>query len=77
MMDRIDRKNFIFDMAEVINRHNVENASNTPDIILAEHLYDCIEAWNRAVKLRNDWFYSKDRVNTTIIDPMQPNSHQK
>lgn len=72
----MDKNKIIRDLANVINCHSVENLSNTPDFILAEHLYSCIEAWNKTTKRRND-YYSTDRVNPGVIDPLQPNSHQR
>lgn len=75
-MTERDRKEFVNDLANLINRHSIESLSNTPDIILAEHLADCAEAWAKAIKLRNDWYYNPDRINPGVINPMEPNSHQ-
>lgn len=68
-----NRSLFVTDLAEVINKHSLENMSNTPDIIIAEHLCQCLDAWNAAIILRNDWYYGS---NGTVINPMEPNSHQ-
>jgi hypothetical protein len=38
-----------------INRHSQENASNTPDFILAEYLTACLAAFNGAVQQRETW----------------------
>lgn len=76
-MDRIDRKNFVHEIASVVNKYSLENDSNTPDIIIGEYLYQCLEAYNNTIKLRNDWYYRADRVKVGVIDPMQPNSHEK
>lgn len=40
----------------VINRASRENASNTPDFILAEYLLDCLVAFEDATKMRDRWF---------------------
>jgi hypothetical protein len=40
----------------LINKYSLENASNTPDFILAEYLKDCLSAFNTAVKKRTDWY---------------------
>lgn len=40
------------DLAAVLNRHSQENASNTPDFILAQYLLGCLAAWNAAVQQR-------------------------
>jgi hypothetical protein len=43
---------FARDLAEVINRHSVENVSNTPDIVLAAFLVECLDAFDVAVNER-------------------------
>ncbi len=44
------------ELAELLNRHSVENDSNTPDYILAEYLTDCLDAYSKAVRARTKWF---------------------
>lgn len=48
-MDLIDKLAF----TELINRYNLERGSDTPDNVLANYLYDCLEAYNMAVFERN------------------------
>ena len=43
---------FARDLAEVINRHSVENVSDTPDIVLGEFLVECLDAFDAAVNAR-------------------------
>lgn len=45
---------FSRDLAEVINRHSVENVSNTPDIVLAGFLVEALDAFDAAVVRRTD-----------------------
>jgi len=40
------------DIREVLNRHSAENGSNTPDLVLAEYLTNCLEAFDKAVNAR-------------------------
>jgi hypothetical protein len=40
----------------VLNRYSRENASNTPDFILAQYLIDALNAWNKATKEREIWY---------------------
>jgi len=47
------------DVAVVINKHCGENASNTPDFILAAYLNDCLTAFNRASVWRGKWHSSE------------------
>ena len=46
------------DLASVINRHSVENESDTPDFVLAEFLMGCLRAFNRGTQER-ERFYSR------------------
>ncbi len=47
---------FVREVAEVINRYSLENESNTPDFIIAEHLWSCLLSFNETVQSRNDWY---------------------
>lgn len=44
------------EIEEALNRHSAENASNTPDLILARYLYSCLNAFNAAVNERERWY---------------------
>lgn len=44
------------EIASAINRHSVENGSNTPDFLLAEYLVGCLGAWNTATIARDKWY---------------------
>lgn len=44
------------DLAGVLNCHSQENASNTPDFILAQYLFACLAAWNTGVQQRETWY---------------------
>ena len=44
------------DIENAINRVCAENESNTPDFILAEYLMSCLEAFDKATKMRDDWY---------------------
>ncbi len=44
------------DIASVLNRHSVENLSDTPDFILAEYLVSCLMSFNAAVNDRAEWY---------------------
>jgi len=37
----------------LLNKYNRENASNTPDYILAQYLTNCLAAWNSATQQRD------------------------
>jgi hypothetical protein len=48
-------KNFRKELRHLINKHSIENGSDTPDFILAEYLKDCLKAFDKATKRRTDW----------------------
>lgn len=43
-------------IAEVINRYSKENGSNTPDMLLAEYLIRCLEAFDVCSNRREAWY---------------------
>jgi hypothetical protein len=47
---------FQTELEGLINRHSVENSSNTPDYILAGYLQRCLDAFNIATKQRDGWY---------------------
>jgi len=51
-----DAPDFITELRDLLNRRSMENGSDTPDFILAQYLTDCLRAWNRATKRREDWY---------------------
>ena len=44
------------ELEALINKHSMENASNTPDFLLAEFLANCLRAFNLASEQREKWF---------------------
>ena len=43
-------------LEDLINRHSRENGSNTPDFLLAEYLAACLDAFEKAVNERDQWY---------------------
>lgn len=48
------------DLEDLINRHSMENTSDTPDFILARYMNDCLQAFERAVVRREQWYARKE-----------------
>ena len=48
------------DIEQSINKHSIENESNTPDFILAEYLTDCLRAFDKATVRREEWYGRKE-----------------
>lgn len=51
--------NFEEELKALINRYSKENESNTPDFILAQYLSDCLKAYEKVIKKRNEWYNFK------------------
>lgn len=54
-----ERKEIIRDLASVINRHSLENDSNTPDFLLAEYLLDSLDVFTKTSVAREKWYGKK------------------
>lgn len=57
-------------LRDLINAHSAENASNTPDFILAQYLDSCLLAFDTAVQQREAWHGRDSRPTvrgTTLI----------
>jgi hypothetical protein len=52
----MSKENFRKDLEAVINKHSMENGSNTPDFILAEYLAACLEAFDLTSRKREAWY---------------------
>lgn len=53
----VDRSGeFQKELEQLINRFSMENASNTPDYILAHYLMGCLTAFNTAMGDRSRWY---------------------
>jgi len=52
-------KTFRQDLEELINKHSMENGSNTPDFILADYLTSCLRTFDRILKQRDQWYDKK------------------
>ena len=59
-MDTVpNRRSFGDELVCLLNKYSKENGSNTPDFILAEYLTQQLEAWNLAVRAREEWYGRK------------------
>lgn len=60
-----------------INRASAENASNTPDWILAQYLTACLAAFDVAVQQRETWYGRDARPSEkfTLVDV--PEKHEE
>lgn len=56
LQQRKKREDFLKELAGIINRYSMENGSNTPDFILAEHLLTCLEVFDATSRRREGWY---------------------
>ena len=47
--------NFTKELEQLINRHSLENESDTPDFILADYIRGCLTIYRVAVRARDKW----------------------
>lgn len=64
-------KDLATELAEVINRRSLENASGTPDFLLASYLVGCLQNWNKHVEQRDKWHghTGSESPRTVVADP--------
>ena len=60
------------DIQAAINRHSAENASNTPDFVLAQYLQNCLGIFNAAVQQRETWYGRDPRPSAMPDEPATP-----
>lgn len=53
------------DLRELVNKHGLEVASNTPDFIIANYLVCCLKAFNTNVVTREEWYGRKTQEGET------------
>lgn len=51
-----ERPTFGQELVSLINRHSIENRSNTPDWILGEYLIGCMKAFELTMHLREEYY---------------------
>lgn len=63
------QKSFRQELECLINRYSVENASDTPDFILANYLCACLDAFNQTVRRREEWYGRPCGNGAAILGP--------
>lgn len=59
------------DLAGVLNCYSQENASDTPDFILAKFLLGCLDSWNTGLRRREEWYGRsiRHKANPSVTPP--------
>jgi hypothetical protein len=52
------------ELESIINKHLLENISNTPDFILAEYMQDALNSFNKASTAREKWYGKELKIGT-------------
>jgi hypothetical protein len=55
------------ELSELINKNSKENASNTPDFILAQYLVKCLDAFSMAIQQRETWYGNDARPSEKCV----------
>lgn len=57
----MDNKYTIFEkeLTSLINKHSMENGSDTPDFILSRYLTSCLKSWDQNTTLNKEWRTAK------------------
>jgi hypothetical protein len=55
----MNKREFLKELETLINRHCIENASDTPDFILASYLMDCLNNFAAASRARDRWHHNQ------------------
>lgn len=50
-------------LTSLLNEYSEENASNTPDFILAEYMIGYLDAYNKASRAREAWYGKSLSIN--------------
>lgn len=58
------------ELGNLINKHSIENESNTPDWLLAQYLMSCLAAFTTAIQQRETYYRCdpKSSLRTEIKD---------
>ena len=65
------------DLRDLLNKHSMENGSNTPDFILAQYLTTCLATWNIAVQQRERWYGRPKKVSVVAMSVDPPPTETK
>lgn len=71
------RPEFTQDLEALITRYSLENASDTPDYILAAYLQRCLEVWNVTMQEREEWWGRKVPSHPEQAAPLPPPTEEE
>lgn len=65
------------ELRDLLNRYSQENGSNTPDFILADYLFDCLQCFNATSQSREKWYGRALGIAGQTLDPEDPATYNK
>jgi hypothetical protein len=63
---------FTDELRQLLNRHSMENGSNTPDFLLSQYLTDCLIAYNKVAQANSQWHGGTEGERPARIDCVWP-----
>lgn len=54
-MDKALYEDFLKELTRLLNKHNLDTHTNTPDFILARYLLGCYQEFRKGTRLRDQW----------------------
>lgn len=64
------------EIEQTLNRECAEDKSDTPDFILADYLIDCLNAFDKAVNSRRNWYGHNDELPRTATGLVPPSPNE-
>jgi len=65
------------DLESLINRHCLENGSDTPDFILAAYLRNCLDNFDMTVRAREKWYARQAGDGAAILGPQKAEEQRR
>jgi hypothetical protein len=63
-----EKPTFEEELRSLINKHSMENGSNSPDFMLASFLSGCLDSFDKAVSARDKWFRQPDAGQSRCLE---------
>lgn len=69
-------KNFEKELSQLINKHSIENKSDTPDFMIAKYLVGCLKAFSNIVMKRDKFYNGQIEEVIQEMGPEEPVPYQ-
>ena len=72
LMKEVIEMSFRKELEKLINKHSMENGSNTPDFILGRYLIGCLQTFDDVVNAREEWYGRQSHTNDSKQREVRP-----